>query len=235
MKISIVKATTKKMLLNFFSSIQILRFGASSCGLITKSDAQRLCSWLLRQSPSASLSAAKDSAPEGPSTTTTATATATATPASKDWLRVYHECFGRCEGVCRPELYASAGAACVECVECGQLLAPADFVSHAHRSLENRTCHWGFDAAHWRTYLLLARRGQPAHLRHEQLVRRLDEFKSRFLHLHTAAAAAANNSNNNSNNNNKRKPSVRRPRSSSFSARFSFSIEASIKAATWRT
>lgn len=106
------------------------------------------------------------------------------------WFRVYHQCFGKCEGVCKPELYVSPDAACIECSDCGLLLSPADFVSHAHRSVENRTCHWGFDADHWRSYLLLARRQHP----HPQqqasqqlkpsenvLVQQLEEFKSRFL------------------------------------------------------
>lgn len=97
-------------------------------------------------------------------------------------FRVYHQCFGKCEGLCKPELYSSPDAACIECIDCKVLLSPADFVSHAHRAAENRTCHWGFDSDNWRSYLLLARRQQqlkPGST--ENLLRQLDEFKNRYL------------------------------------------------------
>jgi len=227
----------------------ILPRAAPSCGLITKTDAQRLCSSLLRRSTAVSNCSQRSSTPAAgsdppihyratcidpppPSSTSSSSLAAlhsenasdssTAAPSStsssgaaggdsvkqptspashpprvpsgasgrprdqaseptapaSSWFRVYHECFGKCEGLCKPELYSSAHAACIECSDCGLVLSPCNFVSHAHRSLENRTCHWGFDAAHWRAYLLLARRGQNDH--HEALLRRLDEFKSRF-------------------------------------------------------
>ena len=233
----------------------ILPRAAPSCGLITKTDAQRLCSSLLRRSTAVTNCSQRSSTPAAgsdppihyraagidpppppPSSTSSSSASSslaalhsenasdssTAAPSStsssgaaggdsvkqptspashpppvpsgaggrprdqaseptapaSSWFRVYHECFGKCEGLCKPELYSSAHAACIECSDCGLLLSPCNFVSHAHRSLENRTCHWGFDAAHWRAYLLLARRGQNHH--HEALLRRLDEFKSRF-------------------------------------------------------
>lgn len=105
------------------------------------------------------------------------------------WFRVYHQCFGKCEGLCRPELYSSPESGCIECMDCGLLLSPADFVGHAHRSVENRTCHWGFDAANWRSYLLLARRQQDKPI--EVLLRQLDEFKNRYLSPSAAAGGAA--------------------------------------------
>jgi hypothetical protein len=40
----------------------------------------------------------------------------------------------------------------------GQYLDPADFVRHLHTDRENRTCHWGFDPAHWRCYVHLDER-----------------------------------------------------------------------------
>lgn len=187
----------------------ILPRSAPSCGLITKSDAQRLCSALLRGanpeqhrsrpkraarpeerpadrkpgSPACKTEprdADKEPAESGETGETAKSAKSAESPKTSEsaCFRVYHQCFGKCEGVCRPELYTSADAACIECADCGLQLSPADFVSHAHRAPENRTCHWGFDADRWRAYLLLARR-QPAG-QHEALVRQLDEFKSRF-------------------------------------------------------
>ena len=150
---------TAEQLASLKMSPAILPLTASSCGLITKSDAQRLCSALMRRSSIHNQQPIED----------------------RSSFRVYHQCFGKCEGICRPQLYISPTAACIECFECSLLLSPADFISHAHRSTENRTCHWGFDSAQWRSYLLLARRQQqPLHSTNETLLCRLEEFKNRF-------------------------------------------------------
>nr|SVE94539.1 EOG090X0EYT [Simocephalus serrulatus] len=162
----------------------ILPRTAASCGLITKTDAQRLCSALLRRA-----AAAKDGG-AGPVVKTEPEMSsqddvdhaipANACSTTCSWFRVYHQCFGKCEGLCKPELYTSPDSACIECADCSLTLSPADFISHAHRSVENRTCHWGFDSAHWRAYLLLARRQQQPQPSNEILLRQLDEFKNRF-------------------------------------------------------
>ena len=208
--------------LDSLKSAGILPRTAPSCGLITKSDAERLCSALLRRTASCEPQTAYRPAvliePHSGSQHTAAPATSSkasskhaaaalssassssgasgsdagSSPAASAWFRVYHECFGKCEGVCKVELYLSPNSACIECTTCSLLLTPANFISHAHRSLEHRTCHWGFDSAHWRSYLLLARRQHN----YETLVQKLHEFKSRFLvvatsqqqQLHTAPA-----------------------------------------------
>lgn len=36
------------------------------------------------------------------------------------------------------------------------MLDPQSFVRHLHSERENRTCHWGFDASHWRSYVHLS-------------------------------------------------------------------------------
>ena len=33
------------------------------------------------------------------------------------------------------------------------MLDPQSFVRHLHTDRENQTCHWGFDASHWRSYV----------------------------------------------------------------------------------
>ncbi|EFX79843.1 hypothetical protein DAPPUDRAFT_26062, partial [Daphnia pulex] len=146
----------------------ILPRSAASCGLITKTDAQRLCSALLRRG----LNEAR-----GDNTTRCSSKN---NSSSNAWFRVYHQCFGKCEGLCKPELYTSPDAMCIECADCSLTLSPADFISHAHRSVENRTCHWGFDSTNWRAYLLLARRQQQPQPSNEVLLHQLDEFKNRF-------------------------------------------------------
>ncbi|XP_014257193.1 ski oncogene [Cimex lectularius] len=116
----------------------ILPKTAPSCGLITKTDAERLCSTLLHRPVAAPRGLAKTAL----------------------GFNVYHECFGKCKGVCYPELFSDAEARCIECLECHGLYSPRQFVCHGHKSRENRTCHWGFDSDNWRAYLLLSQ-NQP--------------------------------------------------------------------------
>ncbi|XP_066997984.2 ski oncogene [Anabrus simplex] len=142
----------------------ILPMSAPSCGLITKTDAERLCSALLHQ----------PGAPPHKSPNKGALS-----------FKVYHECFGKCKGICTPELYTDNNAHCIECMECHGMFTPQRFVCHAHRALENRTCHWGFDSSNWRAYLLISK----DQAEHEKLAKVLDVFKEQL-------------SNNCSNNNN---------------------------------
>lgn len=105
---------------------------AASCGLITKTDAERLCSALVHNNPERSLD-----------------------PPSAHCIRVYHNCFGKGDGHFSPDLYTNPDAKCIHCVECKGLFPPSKFVCHSHKALENRTCHWGFDSDRWRDYLLV--------------------------------------------------------------------------------
>uniref|UniRef100_A0A3B3BWN0 SKI proto-oncogene n=1 Tax=Oryzias melastigma TaxID=30732 RepID=A0A3B3BWN0_ORYME len=107
----------------------ILPFSAPSCGLITKTDAERLCNALIYGGAFP--------------------------PRSKKDFKVYHECFGKCKGLFVPELYASPSAACIQCMDCRLMYPTHKFVVHSHKAQENRTCHWGFDSANWRAYILL--------------------------------------------------------------------------------
>ncbi|XP_049853511.1 ski oncogene-like isoform X2 [Schistocerca gregaria] len=129
----------------------VLPATAPSCGLITKTDAERLCSALLHR------------------------AGLPPPPCMPDLLsiKVYHECFGKCSGICTPELYARGNAYCIECAECHGMFSPQHFVCHAHRALENRTCHWGFDSSNWTRYLHAA----EDQAEHERLSKLLDAFK----------------------------------------------------------
>ena len=121
----------------------ILPLTAPSCGLITKTDAERLCSALLHRE--------REPTPPGVAALTSAW------KSDEGAVHVYHECFGKCRGVCAPELYRADGQAhCIECSECHAWFTPQRFVCHVHRHLENRTCHWGFDSRNWRAYLLVA-------------------------------------------------------------------------------
>lgn len=144
----------------------ILPFSAPSCGLITKTDSERLCNALIYGG--------------------------TYPPHSKKELygsielelteksfKIYHECFGKCKGLLVPELYTNPNAPCIQCMDCRLMYPTQKFVVHSHKSLENRTCHWGFDSANWRAYVLLSPdyTGKEEKARLEQL---LDDIKEKF-------------------------------------------------------
>lgn len=69
-----------------------------------------------------------------------------------DELPVCHSCFGGCSGTLSRRRYVS-----VRCDECSAILSPEVFVTHTHRldAESLATCHWGFDSAHWRHYVIL--------------------------------------------------------------------------------
>lgn len=140
--------------LDILKASGILPRSAPSCGLITKTDAERLCNSLIR-TPN------DTTAPSHP---------------SHNCFKVYHECFGKCKGNFNPEAYTSPKALCIQCVDCGRWFTPQKFVCHSHKALENRTCHWGFDSANWRHYLLLAKH-QPGV---DKLQDILENIKGRF-------------------------------------------------------
>ncbi|KAM4629642.1 ski oncogene-like [Polymixia lowei] len=145
----------------------ILPFSAPSCGLITKTDAERLCNALIYGGAYP---------PHCKKEFSGATLELELTEKS---FKVYHECFGKCKGLFVPELYTSSNAACIQCLDCRLMYPTHKFVVHSHKSLENRTCHWGFDSANWRAYILLGLdytgKEEKTHL--EQL---LDEIKEKF-------------------------------------------------------
>ena len=133
---------------------------APTCGLITKSDAERLCSRLLDWNPPIASNLGIN---------------ATTSPFS---FRVQHECFGHARGIVLPEAYTSPTAKCIECLECEGLFCPAKFVCHSHgRNRENRTCHWGFDSANWRAYLHLADDYTDAE--QDKLAKTVESFKAK--------------------------------------------------------
>lgn len=136
----------------------VLPLTAPSCGLITKSDAERLCAALFHN---------REAIPKSETR-------------SCDKLlfnfKVYHECFGKCTGILTPELYTTPYSRCIECVECHGMLSTQKFVTHVHRFSENRTCHWGVDSENWRAYLLLSENQDNI----VQLNEHLEDVKNRF-------------------------------------------------------
>lgn len=153
--------------LHILKVLGILPFNAPSCGLITLTDAQRLCNALLR--PGAAL-------PADPSCKLSKQGLLKESEAS---FQVEHQCLGKCQGLFVPQFYTQPEAPCIQCVECQLLFSPQKFVMHSHKSPDKRTCHWGFDSAKWPCYLQLARKyqGTPEEPKLKQL---LDEVKEKF-------------------------------------------------------
>lgn len=118
----------------------ILPYSAPSCGLITKTDAERLCNALRSK-----IRLLTKNDMEKPSFS------------HENSFKVYHECFGKCKGLMSPELYTNVDAACIICFDCDSVFSPQKFVMHSHHDKENRTCHWGFDSSNWRNYLHLSK------------------------------------------------------------------------------
>lgn len=117
----------------------VMPMSADSCGLITKTDAERLVhSLLYDRKPNRRRPMLNSDEPR------------------KRALPVVHDCFGGCRGSFLPDLYISAQSECIECRECQEVFAPDRFVVHSHSEGERlRTCHWGFDSANWRAYVHL--------------------------------------------------------------------------------
>jgi len=111
----------------------ILPQTAHGCGLMTLTDAQRLCGALL-----------------GNHRGTRSLSPSMAIVDGRDVIPVMHRCFGKCVGSLRPS------ARLVRCSACQHEFDVQQFVCHSHGDQESRTCHWGFDAANWRAYLQLA-------------------------------------------------------------------------------
>lgn len=119
----------------------ILPLEASSCGLITKTDAERLVAALVDRDPPKLADLRKQLTDPVDQMLSVA---------------VFHDCFGKTRGLYRPDLYATPVSACIQCCECEALFPPHKFVAHSHQP-RSRTCLWGFDSLNWRSYLLLAK------------------------------------------------------------------------------
>jgi SKI/SNO/DAC family/c-SKI Smad4 binding domain len=134
-----------------FKMAKILPPNVPPCGLITRTNAERLCSTLLHKS-----------------------ALKKKELSNYFSFRVFHRCFGKCEGICTPELFSFTDRACIECVECHGMLAPNKFVLHVckNKPKENFTCHWGFESNKWRSYIHVAMNEPEL----EMCTRKLDEI-----------------------------------------------------------
>ncbi|XP_075807197.1 ski-like protein isoform X3 [Microtus pennsylvanicus] len=154
--------------LHILKVLGILPFNAPSCGLITLTDAQRLCNALLRPRTfpqNGSILPAKNSLAQ--------------LKEAGSAFEVEHECLGKCQGLFAPQFYVQPDAPCIQCLECCGMFAPQTFVMHSHRSPDKRTCHWGFESAKWHCYLHVNQKylGTPEE---KKLKIILEEMKEKF-------------------------------------------------------
>uniref|UniRef100_A0A8D0HF09 SKI like proto-onco n=1 Tax=Sphenodon punctatus TaxID=8508 RepID=A0A8D0HF09_SPHPU len=154
--------------LHILKVLGILPFNAPSCGLITLTDAQRLCNALLRPHAfpqNGSLLPAKS--------------TLSQLKETGNAFEVEHECLGTCQGLFAPQFYLRPDAPCIQCAECYGMFSPQTFVMHSHRSPDKRTCHWGFESAKWHCYLHVNHKylGTPEERKLKHL---LEEMKEKF-------------------------------------------------------
>ncbi|XP_053163037.1 ski-like protein isoform X2 [Hemicordylus capensis] len=154
--------------LHILKVLGILPFNAPSCGLITLTDAQRLCNALLRPRTfpqNGSLLHAKNSLAQLKETGSA--------------FEVEHECLGKCQGLFAPQFYLQPDSPCIQCSECYGMFSPQTFVMHSHRSPDKRTCHWGFESAKWHCYLHINQKylGTPEE---RDLKHLLEEMKEKF-------------------------------------------------------
>ncbi|KGL84096.1 Ski-like, partial [Tinamus guttatus] len=154
--------------LHILKVLGILPFNAPSCGLITLTDAQRLCNALLRPRtfpPNGSFLPAKN--------------TLAQLKESGSAFEVEHECLGKCQGLFAPQFYLQPDDPCIQCLECYGMFSPQTFVMHSHRSPDKRTCHWGFESAKWHCYLHINQKylgtSEERELKHL-----LEEMKEKF-------------------------------------------------------
>uniref|UniRef100_A0A8C9CHR8 c-SKI SMAD4-binding domain-containing protein n=1 Tax=Phocoena sinus TaxID=42100 RepID=A0A8C9CHR8_PHOSS len=154
--------------LHILKVLGILPLNALSCGLITLTDAQRLCNALLRPRTfpqNGSILPAKSSLAQ--------------LKVTGSAFEVEHECLGKCQDLFAAQFYVQPDAPCIQRLECCGMLAPQTFVMHSHRSPDKRTCHWGFESAKWHCYFHVNQKylGTPEE---KKLKIILEEMKEKF-------------------------------------------------------
>lgn len=130
--------------LDILKKNHLLPTGAPNCGLLTQTNAERLCAFLMDQQFS--------TPPSSTSPISTLSTSPNLSSKKSTTLKVVHECFGKTYGHIHLSMYSKSEAACVECDTCRKLYTPKNFVCHTHK-YESHTRHWGFDSANWRVYL----------------------------------------------------------------------------------
>lgn len=147
--------------LEVLKQCRILPPTASSCGLITLTDAQRLCHILLNDNIGKQMPILVNNS-----------------TSNQTQLRIYHKCFGgsRTLGILHTNMYKTPNSQCIQCEQCHFVYSPQNFVTHSHRTDENKVCHWGFDSSNWRLFVKLVKNLKDD----ESCVKEFENFKAKF-------------------------------------------------------
>lgn len=146
LQIACLESSSKQ--LDILKKSHLLPSGAPNCGLLTQTNAERLCAYLMDSNLSI------PGPPPPQSNSSPCSSPSQSSPSKKNTLKVVHECFGKTYGHIHMHMYSRSDAACVECDQCRKLYTPKNFVCHTHK-YESNTRHWGFDSSNWRVYLKL--------------------------------------------------------------------------------
>ena len=213
LQIACLESTPKQ--LDILKKNHLLPVGAPNCGLLTQSNAERLCAYLLDSS--LSIPGPPVPAPStSPSSESSSTSSTSSSHSKSNTIKVVHECFGKTYGHIHTHMYSRSDAPCVECDTCRKLYTPKNFVCHTHK-YESNIRHWGFDSANWRIYLKLASNNTNASAATNNKQQSIDinnnESSNNVLGMSNKDNIAANlnngknnNTNNSTNTNNKKDP-----------------------------
>ncbi len=111
--IHVAPATNQQ--LSALKQAEILPVTAHQCGLITKSDAERLAAYLMTSKVSSSSSSTIEAR-----LIVQESCESQSDHQDSNVVFVQHECFGKATGSLYPALYKSPGAKCISCTFCGE-------------------------------------------------------------------------------------------------------------------
>ncbi|KAL3316568.1 hypothetical protein Ciccas_004787 [Cichlidogyrus casuarinus] len=162
-----------------------------SCGLMRKSDAERLVKYLRTQKREQVYSDHSDCSDSDADSQASSNEMdrlvidvvnePKARRVDSNLVEVTHRCFGRQRGTIHLDLYTGENAACIQCRSCRCFFSPPQFVGHTHALREvNQLSHWGFDSANWRCYLRLHSTERRQDTRNDDH-KKLESFKIKFL------------------------------------------------------
>ena len=119
--IHVAPATNQQM--SALKSKGVLPVTAHQCGLITKSDAERLAAYLMasKSGGQVNFSNAEAAALRLSAETSPSDSINDDINDSKVVIFVQHECFGKATGLLYPALYKSPSAKCISCRTCGKI------------------------------------------------------------------------------------------------------------------
>ena len=119
--IHVAPASTQQLVV--LKGAGVLPLAAHQCGLITKSDAERLAAYLMTNKMSTAQANAANNVENNNSNNDLISDEINngGGPGQRMVLHVQHECFGKATGTLYPALYRDPKAKCIKCTICGKI------------------------------------------------------------------------------------------------------------------